>query len=103
MARSLAPLLREKARRALGWSDDHEVSRRLRLFADAYGATPSERAVLIDATIARAVSDLRHGRRALAAGDTAWVLMDRKGVLRDNDEDVADLTAMRDFWIAELS
>jgi hypothetical protein len=29
--------------------------------------------------------------------------MDRKGVLRDNDEDVADLTAMRDFWIAELS
>jgi hypothetical protein len=96
-------MLREKARRALGWPDDHEVGRRLRLFVDAYGATPSERAVLIDATIARAISDLRYGRHALAAGNPAWVLMDRKGVLRDNEVDAADLTAMRDFWITELS
>jgi hypothetical protein len=48
MTRSLAPLLRAKARRALGWLDDGEVGRRLRLFADAYGATQAERATLID-------------------------------------------------------
>jgi hypothetical protein len=79
MARSLAPLLRVKARQALGWPDDHEVGRRLRLFVDAYAATQAERAMLIEATIARAESDLTYGRRALADGDPAWVLMDHRG------------------------
>ena len=103
MARSLAPLLRAKARRALGWPDDDEVGRRLRLLVDAYGATQAERAALIDATIARAKSDLRYGRHALAAGDPAWELMNRRGVLRDNEEDAVDLVAMRAFWITQLS
>jgi hypothetical protein len=103
MARSLAPLLRATARRALGWPDDHEVGRRLRLLVDAYAATQAERAVLIEATIARAESDLRYGRRALADGDPAWVLMDHRGVLRDNEDDAADLIAMRDFWTTQLS
>jgi hypothetical protein len=103
MARSLAPLLRAKARRALGWPDDDEVGRRLRVLVDAYGATQAERAVFIDATIARAQSDLRYGRHALAAGDLAWELMNRRGVLRDNEEDAVDLVAMRAFWTMQLS
>jgi len=103
MVRSLAPLLRAKARRALGWPDDHEVGRRLRLFVDAYAATQPERDILIEATVARAESDLRFGRRALADCDPVWVRMDHRGVLRDNEDDAADLVAMRDFWTGQLS
>jgi hypothetical protein len=29
--------------------------------------------------------------------------MDHRGVLRDKEEDVMDLIAMRDFWTMELS
>ena len=77
--------------------------RRPWLFVDAYGDTPSELSALIDATIARTLSDVRYGRGALAASDPPWVLIDRMEVLRDNEEDAADLTAMREIWIAELS
>jgi hypothetical protein len=46
---------------------------------------------------------LRYGRHALAAGDLAWELMNRRGVLRDNEEDAVDLVAMRAFWTMQLS
>lgn len=75
------PLFSDRDSRTLGWRQPNRA-RRLRLFADAYGLTPHDRARLVRTIRTRIVDHVEGIRRMAAAGDPAFVRIVQKGHLK---------------------
>ena len=81
------PIFSDRDANTLGWGRVNRA-RRLRLFADAYGLTPSDRHRLV-ATIRKRIVDHNEGiRRMAAAGDPVFVRIVQKGHLRRPERDL---------------
>lgn len=76
-----APLFSDRDSRTLGWQYP-DRPRRLRLFADAYGLTPRDRARFVRVIRARIVDHIEGIRRMAIAGDPAFVRIVQKGHLK---------------------
>ncbi len=75
------PLFSDHDSRTLGWRYP-DRQRRLRLFADAYGLLPHDRARLVRTIRTRIVDHIEGIRRMAASGEPAFVRIVRKGHLK---------------------
>jgi len=81
------PIFSDRDSVSLGWTRP-DRPRRLRMFADAYGLTPRDRARLVRTIRKRIVDHVEGIRRMAAAGEPAFVRIVRKGHLRRPVRDV---------------
>ena len=91
------PLFSDDDSRTLGWRYP-DRPRRLRLFADAYGLTRTDRERLCSVVRTRIVDHVEGIRRMAAAGDPAFVRIVERGHLERPVRDVGVLDAERDSW-----
>jgi hypothetical protein len=91
------PLFSDRDSRTLGWRHP-DRARRLRLFADAYGLTPRDRARLVSVIRTRIVDHVEGIRRMAAAGEPAFVRIVERGHLERPLRDLRVLDAERTFW-----
>jgi hypothetical protein len=96
------PLFSDRDSRTLGWKHP-DRPRRLRLFADAYGLTPRDRARLVQVVRARIVDHVEGIRRMAAAGEPAFVRIVQKGHLRRPIRDLRLLDHERAIWSYALN
>lgn len=88
------PIFSDRDAATLGW-ESVDRPRRLRMFADAYGLTPADRARLVS-TIRKRVIDHNEGiRRMAAAGDPVFIRIVEKGHLRRPERDLQLIDAER--------
>jgi hypothetical protein len=95
------PLFSDQDSRTLGWMRP-DRSRRLRLFADAYGLSSRDRARFVSVVRARIVDHNEGIRRMAAAGDPVFVKIVENGHLRRPMRDLELLDAERPLWEAAL-
>ncbi|MFC4336611.1 aminoglycoside phosphotransferase family protein [Salininema proteolyticum] len=88
------PLFTDRDSVSLGWKKP-DRSRRLRLFADAYGLAPRDRTRLIQVVRKRIVDHIEGIRRLSDAGDPVFERLVRKGHLRRPARDLRLMDAER--------
>jgi hypothetical protein len=91
------PLFTDRDSRTLGWRNP-DRPRRLRLFADAYGVSPADRARLVSVVRTRIVDHMEGIRRMADAGDPAFVQIVERGHLERPLRDLALLDDEGRYW-----
>jgi hypothetical protein len=91
------PLFSDRDSETLGWRRP-DRTRRLRLFADAYGLSADDRARLVPVVRSRIVDHNEGIRRMAEAGEPAFVRLVERGHLKRPLRDLEVLDAEGEYW-----